>query len=259
MYPAFAAVCFLLAALVSCGPSPLPESYHIKFPPLPPLWNEVLGENHWRLDYYDGDGMFRRTETAGPVEVASIEAVLLEEWPSALLAWPYWPEKNLAAELFYPAGAIFPFDCVDSTIVLSWEAGAEAFFYRELDKAQYLNSGTKRKPQFFDWKRFRSFLRGAAPDELRNDPWLADWKTIAEKSVRSGFRQSYVRAEARRGVNLGIPRDGPWIGASPFRPAESWTAGQTVSIPLSSRPELFVCPGGRMVVSENTQAWFPFF
>jgi len=240
---------------VSCGSSPLPGSYQVKFPERPPFWAEILGENQWRLDYYDSGGNFRQVEITGN---AGVSIDILQEWPSAVLAWPCWPEKALAAGLFYPAGAIFPLDCKGKSIVLSWEAGADAYFYRELDKAQSLNTGTNRKPEFFDWKRFRSLLRETVPEELKADPWLADWKDIAERTVRSGFRQSYIRAEARTSTVITIPHSGPWLFASPFRPPEAWLEDEEVNLLLSPRPETLVCPGGRLSVSEYTWIWIPF-
>jgi hypothetical protein len=221
----------------------------------------VLGENFWRLEWYDSGGKLRQTEAAGTGAVCNIG--ILAEWPSAVLAWPYWPEKGLAPGLFYPAGAIFPFDIAEGsgvsgdTIVLSWEAGAEAYFYRELDKVRD-HTAANRAPEFFDWKRFRTFLREEAPDEIRLDPWLADWKAIAERTVNAGFRSSYLRAETRIETDIIIPHDGPWLGASPFRPVEFWEKNQIVSLPLSSRPEIFVCSGGMISTSIHAWLWTSF-
>ena len=248
----------ILAVLsASCGGSPLPESYLVKFPVVPSLWTEVLGENQWRLDYYDSQGIFRQAEIAG--NSASGAAIdILKEWPNPVLAWPYWPEKDILAGLFYPAGAMYPFDSAGGAIALRWEAGAEAYFYRELDKAQELNTGTNRKPAYFDWKRFRSFFGEETAEELRNDPWLANWKDIAEKTVRSGFRKSYVRVENRTAKEITIPHAGPWLCASPFKKPEIWEKEEIVIFPVSSRPEILVCPDGRLNVSTNSELWMPF-
>ena len=259
-------------AVLSCGPSPLQEKYQVQLPPSPAFRAELLGEPLWRLEWYDPAGNLRQREMAGSTNFVggsgasgsgsagsggSGSISILAEWPSAVLAWPYWPDKELAPGLFCPAGAIFPLDVSGDRIILSWEAGAEGYFYRELDKARGLNT-TNRVPEFFDWKRFRTLLRKEAPDEIRLDPWLADWKSIAERTVRSGFRSSYVRADTRTDMDIIIPHAGPWLGASPFRPAESWGAGEEISLLLTPRPEIFVCPGGMLSVSAYTWLWTPF-
>ena len=244
----------LTMTLISCGPSPMSEKYRVKFPPSPPVRTDLLGECQWRLEYYDSAGNFRQKEVTN----SNAEIRVLQEWPNAVLAWPCWPEKSLAAGLFYPAGAIFPLDVAGETIILSWESGVEAYFYRELDKAQELNTGTNRVPMYFDWKRFRSLLRENAASELKLDPWLANWKDIAERTVRSGFLQSYVRPEVRTGTEIIIPHDGPWLAASPFRQPLFWEEGEDQILFLSPHPEIFVCPGGRISVSSQMLIWIPF-
>ena len=261
----FLSLAFVLA-LISCGPPPIPKTYLIKFPHSPAVRTELLGKSQWKLEYYDSKGNFCQKD----ITTGSAEISLLQEWPSAILAWPYWPEQSaearqgnapvisLAAGLFYPAGAIFPLDAAGETIFLSWEAGAEAYFYREMDKAQELNTGTNRAPMYFDWKRFRSLLKENNYPELREDLWLADWKDIAERTVRSGFRQSYVRPEVRTGTEIVIPHNGPWLAPSPFRQPLFWEEGTRQLLFLSPRPEIFICPGGRLSISSQILLWTPF-
>ena len=250
------------AAILSCGYPPIPDSYQVKFPVPPAFRTELLGECHWRLEYHDSTGNFRQKEVGSN---AGISIDVLQQWPNAILAWPYWPEgegsppeKALPPGLFYPAGAIFPLDAAGETIILSWETGAEAYFYRELDKAGELNAETNKKPEYFDWKRFRSLLWEHENPELRKDPWLADWKDIAEKTVRSGFRQSYIRPKDRIRVEIIIPHAGPWLSASPFAPPEFWEAGETHTFLLTPYPEIFICPGGRLSISSQVSLWVPF-
>jgi hypothetical protein len=257
MKPTTLFLIILCLPFVSCEPSPMPEAYRVQFSPSLSLRMELLGEPHWRLEYYDSKGNFCQKEVAKN-EVANMALSLAQEWPGAILAWPYWPEKALAAGVFCPAGALFPLDISGDKIILSWEAGVEAYFYRELEKAQALNTGTNRMPAFFDWKRFRSLLRENSSEELRLDPWLADWKDIAEKTVRSGFRQSYVKTAARATINVIIPHNGPWLAASPFRLPQYWEENEEVSLLIPARPEIFVCPGGRLSVSENACIWVPY-
>lgn len=242
-----------MAVLVSCGPKPIPGSYQLQFPPQPELRPELLGSCQWRVEYRGTEGGYRQITVTGSTQIS-----VLQEWPTAVLAWPFWPELSLAAGHFNPAGAIFPHDAAGDTISLSWEAGAEAVFYRELENAQGLNEGTNRLPAYFDWRRFRTLIRENGFAALDGDPWLADWKDIAEKTVRSGFRQSYIRKEDRTDGTITIPCDGPWLSASPFKPPEFWAAGGEQTLSLSPRAEVWVCPGGKLSVSSNTWLWVPF-
>ena len=245
---------FLISiGLSACGPSPLPDYYLVQLPRSPASRTELLGEPQWRLEWYDSGGELQQKEIIG----ISAKIEILIEWPSAVLAWPSWPEKGLPAGYFYPAGAIFPLDVNGETIILNWKAGAEAYFYRELDNIRIQNTAN-RIPEYFDWKRFRSLLREETPEELRMDPWLADWKDIAERTVRSGFRRSYVRAENRTNTEITVPHAGPWFGASPFSSIKLWEEGENIIFPLSARPEIFVCSGGMFSVSVNNRLWIPF-
>jgi len=245
---------FILAVIglsASCGSSPLQEQVRVIFPEPPAGW--TLGVACWRLEWYDPAGKLQSAEVAG--NGADIE--ILTEWPNGILAWPYWPEKGLAAGMFYPAGAVYPLDARGSSLVLSWAGGIDACLYREMDRLRPLNTAN-RVPEYFNWKRFRALLREEAPTDLRADPWLADWKDIAERTVRSGFRQSLLKAEKRSGTGIVLPHDGPWLGASPFAPPQSWQEGEKIILPLGSRPEILVCPGGILSVSPTIQLWVPF-
>jgi hypothetical protein len=181
---------------------------------------------------------------------------VLIQWPNPVIAWPYWPERELFPGLFHPAGALYPFDARDGDIVLSWRGGVDTAFYRELAEARSLpGADPRRDPRYFNWSRFRSLVREEAPETLRADPWLADWKGIAEKTVLSGFRKSMVREESRTPTGILVPHDGPWAGPSPFTAPKDWTAGQEVFLPLSPRPEVFACPGGLLFLSTGTRLW----
>jgi len=243
-------ICLFLAVIglsVSCGSDPLPEQFRVLFPAIPSSWTMLLGEPRWYLEWYDPGGKLQSAEFSGEIAV-------LTQWPSAVLAWPYWPDKLLAPRMFYPAGAIFPFDVRGGTIVLSWPGGVDAFFYREMDKARPLNK-SNRTPEFFDWQRFHALLWEEAPEDLRADPWLANWKDIAEKTVSSGFRKSLLKAEKRVVTGTTLPHDGPWIWSSPFRSPESGKKGEEIPLSLGSRPEYLVCSGGVLCILYNNQVW----
>jgi len=252
MKPPFFLVLAVIGCMsVSCGSSPLQEQVRAVFPEAPLQW--ALGVPCWRLEWYDSAGKQQVAEVSGN----GVEIEVLTQWPSAVLAWPYWPEKGLAAGMFYPAGAVYPLDAQGSKLVLSWAGGIDACFYREMDKVRPLNTAN-RVPEYFDWKRFRALLWKEAPEDLRADPWLADWKDIAERTVRSGFRQSLLKTEKRVDTGIVLPHDGPWMGASPFRPPQSWQKGERVLLPLGPRPEILVCPGGILSASPGIQLWAPF-
>jgi hypothetical protein len=205
--------------------------------------------------WYDPGGKLRQKVVYGtdPIEIR-----VLYQWPSPLIAWPYWPERGVSPGLYRPAGALYPFDVSEDRIFLSWRAGAEANFYRELTLARSLPGADPRRiPQYFDWPRFRSLLREEA-EELRDDPWLADWKNIAEKTVLSGFRKSLVKAAPRTPVELRIPCEGPWFSASPFREQEFWEEGYRAVLALSSGPEIYLCSRGILHLSSELQLWEPF-
>lgn len=243
---------------LSCGPSPLQEQIHVIFPAVPSVWKEFLGEPCWRLEWYDQSGIGQCAEfPASAGHASSANIAILIHWPNAVLAWPYWPGKDIPPGLFYPAGAIYPLDARGEKINLSWRAGIDAYLYRELDKARALNA-SNRVPEYFNWKRFRALLWQDAPEELRSDPWLADWQDIAEKTVQSGFRQSLLKTEKRSNTAIILPHDGPWIFASIFQPPQSWQNESKIIIPVGKHPEILACPAGFLSVTPKGQLWRPF-
>jgi hypothetical protein len=136
---------------------------------------------------------------------------------SPVLAWPFWPDLHIPPGDFRPAGAIFPFDASDGDLILSWEGGVAAFFYRSLAEAARTSSkAALRRPENFDWPRFRELFRDPALKEpFRADPWTADWKLIAKATVASGFDKRWLVSLPRE--KLAVPvSPGPWISGSPF-------------------------------------------
>ena len=245
----------LAAFLAACGPSPLGERYGLVFPAPPAPWAETLGPPRWRVEWRDGgDSPVRTADTSGALDIG-----LPAEWSGAVLAWPFWPERGLPPGAFYPAGGIFPFDAAGNTLTLSWEGGPAAVFFRELRRAAAgggAHAGARR-PEYFDWPRFRALLQNDAPENVRADPWLADWKAVAEAAVRSGFSKTLVKAAPRTETAAFIPRDGPWLGPSPFDPLRLWEPGERI-IPLTARPQIYVCPGGILTLSAAASSWRPF-
>jgi len=211
-------VFFLLAVFLSgCGESLAGSRYTLKLPDIPQSWESVPGPPQWRLEWVNNEGK-KETATTGE---NIIEVSLPQNSKSAVLAMPFWPEKGINPGVFKPAGAIFPFDLSGKTLKLSWQGGVEAVFFRELAAAcaTALGAGTsaaKRRPENFDWPRFRLlFCDPSVNAEILADPWLADWHSIAEKTVMSGFDKRRMVPEPRG--TLKIPAGpGPWTGTSPY-------------------------------------------
>jgi hypothetical protein len=51
--------------------------------------------------------------------------------------------------------------------------------------------------------------------DIRENPWLANWKDIAKKTVESGFNHRRIRAETRNKIAIYCPAN-LWIASSPF-------------------------------------------
>jgi hypothetical protein len=145
-----------------------------------------------------------------------------------------------------PAGAIAPFDVEGGSLTLSWEAGAEAYFYRAL-AAAYKAAGlsSSSRPERFDWPRFRLLMASAAvPKELREDPWLTDWKAAAEQTARSGFDRRRIRARSSKMLTVKIPWPGPWTGSSPFTKARLLEAGGAAELEAGAETDIMVSKDG---------------
>jgi hypothetical protein len=242
-----------LGAASSCGEPVVRTSYRINLPDLPDSWLEVLGEAHWRVEWSGRDGAARNAEAVPGGEAVYADAA--QEWTSAVIAWPYWPDKGIRAAAAKPAGALFPFDVSGGSINLSWNGGVDAVFFREIAAA----GNEKHPPQNFNWPRFRKLFSGAdLPEDILRDPWLADWKAIAAKTAASGFDRR--RIVARKGANLTftVPADGPWAGASPFSREQNWEAGKTVTVRVNDQVDSYFCPAGILLCSPGTRLWRPY-
>jgi hypothetical protein len=218
---------FLCVLLLSCGfpggESPLP----LEFPSPPAAWTEVLGSPRWLVRYY----------AEGEAEAYVEEGGDLSLPPSAagpVFAWPYWPERGLEPGDFRPAGLILPYDAgppEGGRLVLSWQGGVDAWFYRALEWAAREGAGDLEAPKRgrnFNWPRFRAlFSDPSVPQEIREDPWRADWEAVAEKTLRSGFRKQWLVPMETTARSIPVP-PGPWVSPSPFSPALEFGSGPPV-------------------------------
>jgi len=187
----------LLSFLSACEAGPVHSSYRPVLPELPPHWEELLGEPHWRLEWVAEDGRWREREMVNSRDAPGL--ALFREWATPVLAWPFWPERGLIPGMMKPCGAIFPWDASGEKITLGWKGGVEAFFWKELASADFSSAAARgRFPWYFDWPRFRDLLyeSGNVPETVSRDPWLADWNSIAQKTVQSGFDRRRIVAQS---------------------------------------------------------------
>jgi hypothetical protein len=169
---------------------------------------------------------------------------------SAVSALPFWQDKGIGPGTFRPAGAIFPFDASENRLVLSWKGGVDANLFWELAQA-YSGKTATRLPQNFDWPRFRLlFDDPTLHEDIRADPWLADWQGIAEKMVASGFDKRRLVPEPRDSLKVPVS-DGPWIGTSPFAPPLLFEAGPV--FPVRQASDTWVSAEG--ILRCNREAW----
>jgi hypothetical protein len=256
-------------ALSGCGNPPIRGEYALTFPPLPASWQELPGSPRWRLIWMDGQGSPQIMETDGNAAISTAA-----EWATPVLAFPYWPGRGILPGEMRPAGAIVPFDIREDRLQLGWRAGVEAWFYRELAMARnaalaeagdgQTDAGTaldKRRPEYFDWPRFRSLLDSdAVPAAVREDPWRVDWQDVAARTVRSGFDRRRI-VEQTTGELL-APRAalgaGPFIGPSPFAPCLFPAPDTGYRFLVGPRADTYVSPEGILRVSGKTWVYYPF-
>ena len=241
-----AAVLIMSLQLVCCGDFQ-PSGYILELPPPPDTWVSLLGEPHWRLEWLDSGGG-KRTADILPGEGAEIELPIT--WTNPVAAWPYWPGHNLVPGLFKPAGALFPFDVSGKRLRLSWKAGLDAVFYRELAFANDQNGS--KMPVYFDWPRFRELLEAETLNEaVLKDPWLVDWRSVAEKTIDSSFDRRRLVPEAAESVTIPVP-SGHWYGTSPFADPLYFSEGETPVFPVRPGLNVWVCQEGILRINGKT-------
>jgi hypothetical protein len=162
-----------------------------------------------------------------------------------------------------PAGALFPWDVSGNSLVLSWKAGVDAFFWKELSRNYEAQkgfpqvSGTPRLPWFFDWPRFRVLMESEdiSPEILKN-PWLADWSGIAQKTAESGFDRRRIKAEPR--TEISIPwHDDFWTATNPFVEPISLRPGQPLILSVKESPETWVSNSGLLRCHKGAWIFIP--
>jgi len=229
----------------TCCTDRLSSVYILEMPQAPEYWISLLGQPHWKAQWYDQDGKLQ-SEIILPGRTAEIK--LPVTWINPVTVWPFWPERGQIS--FKPAGALFPFDCSGNMMILTWEAGVDAFFYNELASANTRNE--KKIPSNFDWRRFRELFKTDALDSaVIKDPWLVDWNNAAEKSINSNFDKRRLVPQTTDLVNINVP-SGVWYGSSPFSEPLSFAQGENPSFPLTSGSNVWVSAEGILRTSGKT-------
>jgi len=205
----FAVVFALVMQFTNCGRDSL--MYKLELPDPPQIWVSLLGEPHWRIEWLSPDGQ-RRQKDIPPGKTTEIEIPVT--WTNPVTAYPWWPSHNLIPGLFKPAGALFPYDVSENRLRLTWEGGIDTVFFMEL---AYANSEQKTKiPSNFDWVRFRELFNSETLSEaVRNDPWLIDWRYVAEKTISGNFDRRRLVPQTTEAITVPLSAR-VWYGTSPF-------------------------------------------
>ena len=255
-----AGIMFPLVLLVTCKDAPIHSSCRPVLPELPVHWKEILGEPYWRLEWIGEGGIWLEWEGAPGQKPPGLS--LVQEWSTPVLAWPFWPSRELLPGMMRPAGALFPWDFTavdgEETLRLGWKAGVDAVFWKEMALAERLSAAAEaRLPWYFDWPRFRELLAdGNIPEAVRKDPWLADWKDIAQKTIRSGFDRR--RIVSKTFTALAIPGlGGRWTGSSPFAPPLDAPAGGPLCLNATGPPDTWVSSAGVLRCSASGWVFRP--
>lgn len=207
-----------------------------------------MGEPFWRLEWLDVNGQLKH---AVILHGQSPEVTIPVTWANPVIAWPFWHEHDLIPGQFMPAGALFPHDTAGKKLILSWEAGADAVFYRELAFAYEGN--TARLPAYFDWLRFRElFADGTLSEAVRQDPWLVDWRSLAERTVNSGFDRRRLTPEPVISKPIPVP-SGTWYGTSPFAEPLIFAEGETPVFPVRSGINIWISSEG--ILRSTPETW----
>jgi hypothetical protein len=239
-------VLVLVLQLASCR-EVCPSKYVLELPKPPESWVLILGEPCWLIEWIAPDGQNKRAELTNG---RNFEVEIPVTWTNPVIAWPYWPEHRLVSGVFMPAGALFPFDVEKDTVHLSWEAGKDAVFYRELALADGQNP--VKIPANFDWLRFRElFSAETLSKEVCEDPWLVNWQYIAEKTISANFDRRRLVPEKTESKTIPVP-PGRWYGTSPFAKPLSFANNTGVIFPVRPGVNLWVSADGILRVNGNT-------
>ena len=223
--------------------------YEIEFPAIPETWRELLGEPRWQVEWI-------RQQGSESLESGVNALALIEEWTNPIIAYPFWPEQGLGPGMMKPAGALFPFDVQGKRLRLSWQGGVEALVYRELASAAVRANKESRLPLYFNWPRFRELLADPSlNEEVRNDPWLVDWKTVCLQTAQSGFDKRRIVPRKTELLLVPLNAETRWIESSPFAPPFTQAAGESLRLEVSSAIDTYICAKGVLRCTQGAWIW----
>jgi len=245
LYFLFTTVFVSALQLVCCGDL-CPSKYTLELPKTPQFWVSLLGEPCWQVEWTAPNGENRTAELKSG---ENLEVEIPTTWANPIIARPYWPGHNLSPGVFMPAGALFPFDAEKEAIRLRWEAGHDVVFYQELALADGKNP--VKIPANFDWSRFRElFSSGVLGEDVRKDPWLVNWRSVAEKTISGNFDRRRLVPEKTEAKKIPVP-SGTWYGTSPFAEPLSFNNDEAV-FPIRPGVNVWVGSGGILQVNGST-------
>lgn len=241
--------------LGSCENQLLPSDYQAELPPLPPEWENILGTPRWRVEWINPDGEIKALET----NISTISGLdIMVEWTTPVIAYPFWPERDIAPGIFRPAGALFPFDAEKSRVPLSWRGGVDAWVYLCLRNARGADDVGNRQPHYFDWPRFRLLMESAdISEEVRLDPWLTDWQDVAIRTVQSGFDRRRIKSAPREDLMVTIPQSGLYLGTSPFQAPRFLEKDETALFPVTGKVDTYATNQGLLRCTQGVWLWMP--
>ena len=243
----FKLLALLLFLPLVCCRDLTPSAYVVILPDTPEIWVSLLGEPHWRLEWLDKSGSRRITDI---LPGKSMEIEIPVTWANPVTAWPYWPGYNLPAGIFKPAGALFPFDADGRRLFLSWKTGLDTVFYWELALAAGQN--VSKIPANFDWPRFRELFNEETLNEaVRKDPWLVDWRFVAEKTINANFDRRRLVPETTVSINIPVGC-GTWYGTSPFSAPLFFKEGEPTVFPVRPGLNVWISTSGILRCSGKT-------
>jgi hypothetical protein len=147
---------------------------------------------------------------------------------------------------------MFPLDVSGECLKLNWKAGVDGVFYWEIALVNGKNGS--KLPANFDWGRFRELFSDdfSLNEEVRQDPWLVDWRSVAEKTVSSGFDRRRLVPEKTESLAVTVD-SGAWYGTSPFAKALYFAEGESAAFPVRTGLNVWVSSGG--ILRSNGKTW----
>ena len=95
------------------------------------------------------------------------------------------------------------------------------------------------------------------PGEIRQNPWLANWSSIAERTVESGFDRRRIRAETMTEIAISCPGN-LWAASSPFAEPIMVSPGELLVLPVKESPDTWVSRSGMLRCHMEAWIFIPF-